>query len=107
MLFVIIAKDGQDSEAPARRARARPTHLAYNAAFEARGQILVGGPLVENAAPVGSILIASFPTRADLDTWLAADPYVLGDVWHDIEVRRFRPTAGRWPALDPVSETEV
>jgi uncharacterized protein len=106
MLFVIIATDGEDPEAPSRRARTRPAHLSYNAAFEERGQILLGGALVEGDTAIGSMIVASFPGRAELDTWMAADPYVLGDVWREIEVRSFRPSAGRWLELDPITGDE-
>lgn len=102
MLYVIIARDGKDPDAPSRRALARPAHLSYNAEFEERGQIMLGGALIEDDTAIGSMIVASFPGREELDAWTAADPYVLGDVWRAIEVRSFRPSAGRWLEQDPI-----
>jgi uncharacterized protein YciI len=97
MTYVVIARDGTDPEAKARRLRIRPAHLDGLSAFVERGQILVGGAIFDDAGDmVGSIVLAEFPTRAELDAWLAADPYVTEGVWQDIEVRDFRPAVGAW-----------
>lgn len=34
----------------------------------------------------GSTIIAEFPSRRELDQWLAQDPYVTQEVWNDIQV---------------------
>jgi uncharacterized protein YciI len=39
---------------------------------------------------VGSAVIADFPSRAELDAWLAADPYVTQGVWQRVEVKPYR-----------------
>jgi uncharacterized protein YciI len=97
MTYVVIARDGTDPEAKARRLRTRPAHLDGIAAFVERGQILVGGAILDDAGDmIGSIVLAEFPTRAELDAWLAADPYVTEGVWQDVEVRDFRPAVGAW-----------
>jgi uncharacterized protein YciI len=38
---------------------------------------------------IGSVLIMAFPTRDELDQWLAGDPYTTGKVWQQVEVRHF------------------
>lgn len=35
---------------------------------------------------IGSVLIVDFPTREALDGWLKVEPYVVGDVWKQIEI---------------------
>ncbi|OFW47871.1 MAG: hypothetical protein A3J29_16080 [Acidobacteria bacterium RIFCSPLOWO2_12_FULL_67_14b] len=91
MQFVVTALDGTDAEAPARRARARPDHLEWARRMKRDGTLITGGAILDQAgAMVGSVLIVEFPSRAELDAWLAADPYVTGDVWRTIEVRPFR-----------------
>jgi len=31
-------------------------------------------------------MVVDFPSKADLDAWLKAEPYVIGNVWQKIEV---------------------
>jgi uncharacterized protein YciI len=97
MTYVVIAHDGSDAEAKARRLATRPAHLARIARYVERGQILVGGAILDDQGDmVGSIVLADFPTREELDAWLTGDPYVTEAVWQDIEVRDFRPAVGAW-----------
>lgn len=89
--FLVIAWDGTDGEAPARRAAARPAHLATAAAMFADGRMKEGGAiLTDTGEMIGSTCIVEFPDRAALDRWLATDPYVTGQVWQKIEVHPFR-----------------
>ncbi|MET9318179.1 hypothetical protein ABZX12_40695 [Kribbella sp. NPDC003505] len=39
---------------------------------------------------IGSLLVLDFPTRADLDAWLAIEPYKTGEVWRRTEVQPCR-----------------
>ena len=89
--FVVIARDGRDAEALARRLAARPAHFEGIKPMAERGEILVGGAMLDGADKmVGSVVIVEFDSRADLDAWLAREPYVTGDVWRDIEIVPFR-----------------
>jgi hypothetical protein len=91
MQWLIIARDGRDADAPARRQAARPAHLANAARLQAAGHLLIGGALTDEAgAMIGSAAVAQFATRAELDAWLASDPYVTGGVWQQIEVLPYR-----------------
>ena len=97
MRYVVIARDGTDAEAKDRRASARPTHLEEIAPYVERGEVLVGGAILDDAGGmVGSVLLVDFASRADLDAWLEVDPYVTQRVWQDIEVHDFRPAVGAW-----------
>ncbi|MEK0084329.1 YciI family protein [Benzoatithermus flavus] len=92
--FLVIAHDGTDPEAPARRQAARPAHLAFIRPMVERGEIVAGGAILDEAGVMtGSAVIVDFPDRAALDAWLARDPYVVQGVWQRIEVRPFRLAA--------------
>jgi uncharacterized protein YciI len=95
--FLVIARDGDDADAPARRARVRPAHLEFIQAFVDRGQVLIGGAMLDGSGTmIGSTLLAEFETRDELDEWLRSDPYVTQQVWRSIEVHPFRTAVGAW-----------
>ncbi len=97
MQFLVMAKDGSDEAAVERRRRTRPTHLASIGPLVDSGKVLVGGAILDDAGNmVGSMLLVVFPDRADVDAWLAADPYVTEGVWREIEVTPFRTAVGFW-----------
>ncbi len=91
MQFLIIARDGTDPEAPARRQAVRQAHLAGASKLREKGHLLVGGALTDDDGNmIGSAAVCQFETRAELDQWLATDPYVTGNVWQDIQVLPYR-----------------
>jgi hypothetical protein len=49
---------------------------------------------------VGSVLVADFPTREELDAWLTRDPYVTDGVWKEVEVQPYRAAVGAWIRTD-------
>lgn len=91
MQFLILARDGTDAEAPARRLAARPDHLAGMATLRDSAHFVFGGAtLDEHGAMTGSAIVFEFPDRAALDDWLRRDPYVTGNVWQHIDIQPFR-----------------
>ena len=97
MQFLVIARDGTDPAAQDRRRAVRPTHLEDIRLLVDDGRVLVGGAILDGeGAMIGSMLLTDFPSRADLDAWLSADPYVTGDVWRQVEVVPFRAAVGHW-----------
>ncbi len=89
--FVVIAWDGTDSEAPARRQAVRHAHLVGIAPMFADGRMREGGAILnDDGQMIGSTCIVEFDTKEQLDHWLATDPYVTGNVWKKIEVYPFR-----------------
>lgn len=91
MQFMVIAFDGRDPEAPARRQRARPDHLAGVEKLLADRRLIAGGAILDDAGNmIGSASFMDFPSRAELDGWLRTDPYVTQGVWQDITVRPVR-----------------
>jgi hypothetical protein len=89
--YLIVAWDGTDPEARARRLAARPAHLTNVAPMTEAGQMMIGGAIIDDAGEmIGSTCIVSFESRTELDQWLATDPYVTGQVWQKIEVHPMR-----------------
>lgn len=91
MEFLVMAYDGKDAEAQARRLLARPAHLDNIAVLKAAGAFVNGGAILDDQGNmIGSTLYMSFESREALDVWLQSDPYVTGGVWVDIEVTPIR-----------------
>src|ERR1700722_16497022 len=89
--YVVIAYDGEDADALDRRMAVRQAHLANVAPMVEAGRLKAGGAILDDAGKmIGSVSILDFPDRAELDHWLAPDPYVTGKVWQKIEVMPFR-----------------
>lgn len=89
--YLVIAHDGMDDQASARRLAARPAHLEFIRPMVERGELIAGGAILdEGGQMIGSAVFMEFATRAALDAWLQRDPYVLGGVWQRIEVTPFR-----------------
>jgi hypothetical protein len=89
--YLVLAYDGTDSGAPARRQAARPDHFERLTQMAERGEIRAGGAILDDAGGmIGSVAFVEFPSRAELDRWLATDPYATRGVWQRIEVRPFR-----------------
>ncbi len=91
MQFLVLAYDGKDAAAPARRLAAREAHLAGARRRKAEGRTVAGGAILdEEGRMIGSAAIVDYPSRAELNEWLKTDPYVTGGVWVDIQVQPFR-----------------
>jgi len=80
----VVAMDGDDAGAGARRLAARPKHFARVADDARAGRLILGGAILDGGgAMVGSLAILAMPTP-EAFAWVAADPYVAGDVWRCI-----------------------
>ena len=91
MQFMIIAYDGTDADAQARRAAAREAHLERAGKSKEAGHLIAGGAILgDHDNMIGSTLYMDFDNREDLDKWLLDDPYVTGGVWEDITIQRIR-----------------
>lgn len=91
---VIVAMDGTDAEAPARRAAVRAQHIARVTPAAADGTLAMGGAILDEAGTMrGSIAVTRHPTDEAARAWMAEDPYVTGGVWKDIALHgtRFAP----------------
>jgi uncharacterized protein YciI len=91
MLFLVIAKDGTDPDAPARRSKVREAHLEGARALAANGTLQVGGALLDEAGGmIGSALIVEAEDAAAVRALLEADVYHRGGVWRSYEVHPFK-----------------
>ncbi len=92
---VIIAMDGTDAGAPARRQAVRQAHMARVGPMAADGTLAMGGAILDapDGRMIGSIAVVARPDEASAREWMAADPYMTGGVWQDITLyhTRFAP----------------
>lgn len=86
---VTIAHDGDDADAPARRAAHREAHFARVRAFAEDGTLALGGAILDTGGAMrGSVAVTRHATLAEAERFWAEDPYVAGGVWRRVE--RFR-----------------
>jgi uncharacterized protein YciI len=91
MTFLVIAKDGTDPDAPARRQRVRAQHLRELEPLVQSRQIRLGGAILDDAGTmIGSALLAEFENREALDEYLRSDIYTREGVWQRFEVYPFK-----------------
>jgi uncharacterized protein len=90
-LVIMRMGDPKDPELQRKRAELRPAHLERASAFRERGHLVIGGAIFDDAGNLaGSAAIARFDSRAELDAWLAGDPWTTGGVYTDFEILPFR-----------------
>ena len=83
MQFVITAYDGEI--VLEKRMAVRPRHL--EGMQKLIDHIVCAGGILDQAGkPKGSVLVMDFEDRAELDTYLAEEPYVVEGVWDKITV---------------------
>jgi uncharacterized protein YciI len=88
MQFLVIGRDGTDEKALERRLAVREAHIALGDKMRDVGKMLYGAAILdEQNKMIGSVLICEFDSRAELDRWLEQEPYVTGNVWHQIEIQ--------------------
>ncbi|MGH8803857.1 MAG: YciI family protein [Polaromonas sp.] len=91
MQYVVTAMDFADSEALSRRIACRDAHLAGLKKMAAEGTFLSGGAILDvEGRMIGSSAHVEFENRGQLDQWLQNDPYTVGKVWDQIDVREVR-----------------
>lgn len=91
MQFLVLGYDGTDEHALERRLAVREAHIKLGDQLVAQGNLLFGVALLDEAGKmIGSALIAEYPSRQDLDAWLAVEPYITGDVWRTVKVHPCR-----------------
>lgn len=92
---VVIARDGTDAAAPARRQAVRAAHLARVGPMAADGTLALGGAILDapDGQMIGSVVVTAHDTDAAARAWLAEDPYMTGGVWQEVTLygTRFAP----------------
>ncbi len=67
----------------------REAHIGWLKA--AGDRIKAAGPWMgEDEAMAGSLLIVDFENRAELDAWLATDPYALAGLFESVEAAPYK-----------------
>jgi hypothetical protein len=91
MHFLLIAYDGTDEHALERRMKFRDEHLKKIRELKKSGNFIYGGAILNDEGKmIGSSVLFEFPDRQALDENLKEEPYIIGGVWHKIEIRPFR-----------------
>jgi uncharacterized protein YciI len=92
MLYAFIAHDAPGSNAL--RPSVRPRHLEYLQPLVDQGRLVFAGPhpAIDSPEPgpagfSGSLIIAEFDSLASAKAWSAADPYVVGRVFGEVEIK--------------------
>ncbi len=87
MQFMLLGYDGHDDDALGRRLAVRERHLELGDQLAAEAKLHFAAAILDaNGTMIGSMIVLEFPSRAELDGWLAVEPYVTGDVWREIEI---------------------
>jgi uncharacterized protein YciI len=91
--FLVLAYDAADADAPKRRQAQQPAHREGLSAMLKAGTLVVAGPLLDDAGgSLGSMMLFDAAGRADIDAWLAREPYKVGNVWGRVEIMPMRIT---------------
>jgi uncharacterized protein YciI len=91
MLYLIVAFDGTDDGAPARRAAARPSHLEAARPRNEEGRLPFGGAMLSEAgAMIGSAIVIEAADEAEARAYVENDPYTKGGVWVKYDVWPFK-----------------
>ncbi|MBQ7183544.1 MAG: hypothetical protein IJR97_06100 [Clostridia bacterium] len=93
MQYLIKAYDGPGKLD--KRMEVRPRHLKGMADL-APHIICAGGLLDAEGKMKGSALILDFEKRAELDEYLKNEPYVLEEVWENIEIEPMNVVLVNW-----------
>lgn len=95
MLYAIWGEDVPDSGA--KRAAARPAHLARIRELVEAGRIVLAGPLPAIDSPdpgpagmSGSLIVGEFDSLDAARSWIEGDPYVTQGVFARVAVKPFK-----------------
>jgi uncharacterized protein YciI len=91
MGYAVLAFDGEDEGAPARRMAARDRHLEVLTIWAGDGRLAFGTPLMApDGRAMGSLMILEVPDEAGLREYLAAEPFNQAGVWQRVTTFPFR-----------------
>ncbi len=89
--FLVLAYDDTQPDTAERRKAARPSHLEGLRPLVESGQLVAGGPILDDSERVvGTVAVMDVDSRLDIETWLAREPYVAQGVWGNIEIKPVR-----------------
>ncbi|MDO5647213.1 YciI family protein [Paracoccus sp. (in: a-proteobacteria)] len=88
-LFALICRDNPG--ALQTRLDTRDRHLAYIAET---GIVQMAGPLLENGAMCGSLIVVEADDLATAQDWAAHDPYAAAGLFADVQVIEWKKVIG-------------
>jgi uncharacterized protein len=87
MLWLIIARDGTDADAPARRQAVRERHLQEIRPHVAAGTVTYAAAMLDaSGAMRGSMLVLEAPDEATARALIDGDVYTTSGVWRHYEI---------------------
>lgn len=90
MLYLVLAHDATDPDAPARRAAVRERHLEGIRPLAQDGRLQVGGAFLDQDGVMrGSMMLIEAEDEASLRRLLDDDVYSREGVWERFEIRPF------------------
>jgi uncharacterized protein YciI len=97
MLYAIMAEDVPNSLD--KRLAVRPEHIKRIQALQDAGRLLLAGPFpaIDGTDPgpagfTGSLIVAEFSNLEEAKTWANNDPFVIANVYANVNVKPFRKT---------------
>jgi uncharacterized protein len=91
MLYIVLAHDGTDPEAPARRQRVRATHLEGIRPAVDSGMLQLGGAILDDAGTmIGSALLVEAASADAARDFIDNDIYSREGVWRRVEIYPFQ-----------------
>lgn len=78
-----------------KRGEVRPSHRAFLAEAQGRGELLVSGPWANDT---GALLIFETEDEAALKALLEHDPYAAADLVSRVRINEYNPVLGSWLA---------
>lgn len=95
MYYLIYSEDVENSLE--KRMSARPQHLERLSQLQDEGRLLVAGPCpaIDSENPgeagfTGSLIIASFNSLTDAQSWADQDPYIAAGVYQKVTVKPYK-----------------
>ncbi len=86
MQFLIIAHDYKDGGLD-RRLAIREEHITLGDQMKESGNFLYGVAMLDTEGEMkGSVMVMEYPSRKELDEWLAIEPYMVNNVWEKVEI---------------------
>lgn len=90
MLYLVIAHDGRDPDAPTRRQEVRDQHLQGVRPLVDDGTVQLGGAYLDDQGRMaGSALLIEAEDEASVRALLDADVYTRHGVWERFEIYPF------------------
>ena len=89
MNFLIVGLDDTDAGAMDRRMAVRERHIAYGSELMASGNLWYASALFHDDGTMkGSMYFVDFKDEDELNEYLKKEPYVIGDVWRDVQIHK-------------------